>query len=190
MSEFPKAGFARLLKFFDTNTEDVVKLTRAFGLATKIHRGKLLNKNEPYINRPLRVALIMAEELFAAGDAMAGEQMRDIELVCAAILHEASDSIQEEELKDYGERVYSIVRDAAGQTSTEDRFAAMSKAPKDVKYVKLAERLDSARSMKNQMLRDKMLRFKDETQKHVMPIATATDDRIAFKLSLALYELK
>ena len=180
MSEFPKAGFARLLKFFDTNTEDVVKLTRAFGLATKIHRGKLLNKNEPYINRPLRVALILAEEL----------QMRDIELVCAAILHEASDSIQEEELKDYGERVYSIVRDAAGQTSTEDRFAAMSKAPKDVKYVKLAERLDSARSMKNQMLRDKMLRFKDETQKHVMPIATATDDRIAFKLSLALYELK
>jgi GTP pyrophosphokinase len=180
MSEFPKANFARLLKLFETNTEDVVKLTRAFGLATKVHRGKLLNKNEPYINRPLRVALILAEEL----------QMRDVELICAALLHDASDSIQEEELKDYGERVHSIVRDAAVQSNTEDRFAAMSKAPKDVKYVKLVERLDSARSMKNQMLRDKMIRFKDETQKYVMPIATTTDDRLAFKLSVALYELK
>lgn len=180
MSEFPAANFARLLKFFDTNTENVVKLTRAFGLATKVHRGKLLNKNEPYINRPLRVALILAEEL----------QMRDVDLVCAAILHEASESIQEEELKSYGERVYSIVHDSAELTSAEDRYAEMSKAPKDVKYVRLSERLDSARSMKNQMLRDKMIRFKDETQKHVMPIATATDDRLAFKLSLALYELK
>lgn len=179
MSDFPKAGFARLLKFFDTNTDDVVKLTRAFGLATKVYRGQLLNKSEPYVNHPLRVALILVEEL----------QMRDVELACAAILHDASDNIQEEELKGYGERVYSIVR-AAAQTSTKDQFEAVSKSPKDVKYVKLAERLDSARSMKNQAFRDKMIRFKDETEKYVVPIATATDDRLAFKLSVALYELK
>lgn len=179
-SYFPKAGFARLLKFFDTSTDDVVKLTRAFGLATKVHRGQLLNKSEPYINHPLRVALILVEEL----------QMRDIELACAAILHGASESIQEEELKEFGERVYAIVRSAAGQASTEEQFEAMSKAPKDIKYVKLAERLDSARSMKNQAFRDKMIRFKDETEKYVVPIATATDDRLAFKLSVALYELK
>ena len=134
-SDFPKASFARLLKFFDTNTGDVVKLTRAFGLATKLYRGRLLNKSEPYINHPLRVALILVEEL----------QMRDVELVCAALLHDASESMQEEELKEYGERVYSVVRAAAGQASIEEQFEAMSKAPKDVKYVKLAERLDSAR---------------------------------------------
>jgi GTP pyrophosphokinase len=180
MSDFPKAGFARLLKFFDTSTDDVVKLTRAFGLATKVHMNQLLNKSELYINHPLRVALILVEEL----------QIRDIELVCAALLHDASESIPEEELKEHGERVYSIVRAAGGQASTEEQFAVMSKAPKDVRYVKLAERLDSTRSMKNQMLRDKMIRFKDETQKYVMPIATATDDRLAFKLSVALYELK
>jgi GTP pyrophosphokinase len=180
MSDFPKAGFARLLKFFDTNTDDVVKLTRAFGLATKVHRGQLLNKSEPYVNHPLRVALILVEEL----------QMRDVELACAALLHGASESIQEEELKEYGERVYSIVRAAAAQAGAGEQFEAMSKAPRDVKYVKLAERLDSARSMKNQAFRDKMIRFKDETQKYVVPIATATDDRLAFKLSVALYELK
>ena len=180
MSDFPKAGFARLLKFFEANTDEVVKLTRAFGLATKVHRDQLLNKSELYINHPLRVALILVEEL----------QMRDIELVCAALLHDASDSIPEEELKEYGERVFSIVRASAAQASAEEQFAAISLAPKDVKYVKLAERLDSARSMKNQMLRDKMIRFKDETEKYVVPIATATDDRLAFKLSVALYELK
>lgn len=179
MSDFPKAGFARLLKFF-TNTDDVVKLTRAFGLATKIHKGELLNKTEPYINHPLRVALILIEEL----------QMRDVDLACAALLHDAHGSIVDEELKEYGERVYSIVRAAATQASADDQFAAMSKAPKDVKYIRLAERLDSARSMKNHAFRDKMIRFKDETEKYVVPIATATDDRLAFKLSVALYELK
>jgi GTP pyrophosphokinase len=180
MSDFPKDSFARLLKFFDGNTDDIVKLTRAFGLATKVHKDKLLNKSELYINHPLRVALILVEEL----------QMRDIDLVCAALLHNASESIQDEELKEHGDRVYSIVRAAAGQASTEEQFAAISKAPKDVKYIRLAERLDSARSMKNQAYRDRMIRFKDETEKYVVPIATATDDRLAFKLSVALYELK
>jgi guanosine-3',5'-bis(diphosphate) 3'-pyrophosphohydrolase len=180
MSDFPKAGFARLLKFFETNTDEVVRLTRAFGLATKVHRGQLLNKIEQYINHPVRVALILVEEL----------QMRDIELACAALLHDASDGIKDEELKEYGDRVYSIVRAAVGHANTEEQFVAMSKAHKDVKYVKLAERLDNARSMKSQMLRDRMIRFRDETQKYVVPIATATDDRLAFKLSVALYELK
>jgi len=180
MSDFPKASFARLLKFFDTNTDDVVRLTRAFGLATKVHKDKLLNKTELYINHPLRVALILVEEL----------QMRDVELASAALLYGASDSIPEEELKEYGDRVYSIVRAATASANTEEQFAAMSRAPKEVKYVRLAARLDSARSMKNHAFRDKMIRFKDETEKYVVPIATATDDRLAFKLSVALYELK
>jgi guanosine-3',5'-bis(diphosphate) 3'-pyrophosphohydrolase len=179
MSDFPKANFARLLKFFDTNTDDVVRLTRAFGLATKVHMGQLLNKSEQYINHPVRVALILVEEL----------QMRDVELACAALLHDASGKIQDEELKEYGERVFATVR-GCGAAGADDQYASMSKAPKDVKYVKIAERLDSARSMKSQMLRDRMMRFKDETQKYIVPIATATDDRLAFKLSVALYELK
>lgn len=180
MSDFPKAGFARLLKFFDTNTDDVVKLTRAFGLATKVHKDQLLNKNELYINHPLRVALILVEEL----------QMRDVDLVCAALLYDTPEKIQEEEVKEFGNRVYSTVRAAARKASTEEQFAAISKAPKDAKYIKLAGRLDSVRSMKNHAFRDKMIRFKDETEKYVLPVATATDDRLAFKLSVALYELK
>src|ERR671929_2453318 len=98
MNDFSKAGFAHLLKLFE-NTDDIVKLTRAFGLATKAHKGQLINKAEPYINHPLRVALILAEEL----------QIHDVELVCAALLHDAYGNTIEQDLhQEHGERVYSI----------------------------------------------------------------------------------
>jgi hypothetical protein len=42
--------------------------------------------------------------------------------------------------------------------------------------------------MKGQALR--AARYKEETEKYVAPLAQATDDRLAFKLSVALYELK
>jgi hypothetical protein len=44
--------------------------------------------------------------------------------------------------------------------------------------------------MKGQTFKDKVTRYKEETQKYVVPIAIATDDKLAFKLSVALYELK
>ena len=44
--------------------------------------------------------------------------------------------------------------------------------------------------MKHQGLKDSVMRYKEETEKYVMAVASATDDRLAFKLSVALYELK
>jgi (p)ppGpp synthase/HD superfamily hydrolase len=176
-----KAGFTRLLRSFDENPDDVVPITRAFGLATKVHKGQSANKAEHYINHSLRVALIIAEEL----------KIRDTALVCAALLHDAR--IPDDELKEFGERVYSILRAIdswAKEKASEEYFASMTRASKDTRYIKLAERLDDIRSMKGQGFKDKMIRYKEETQKYVVPIATATDDRLAFKLSVALYELK
>src|ERR671938_2008318 len=98
MNDFSKAGFAHLLKLFES-TDDIVKLTRAFGLATKAHKDQLINKTEPYINHPLRVALILAEEL----------QIHDIDLLCAALLHDAKECIADQDRKEEnGERVYYI----------------------------------------------------------------------------------
>lgn len=176
-----KAGFARLLKSFEDDSNDVVKITRAFGLATKVHKGQLY-QDEPYINHPLRVALILIEEL----------KMRDADLACAALLHDAQ--VPEEDLKEFGERVYSAVSalaaQAAGEKAPEEYFASIAKAPKDARYVKLAERLDKVRSMKGQGFKDRVTRYKEETQKYAVPIADKTDDRLSFKLSVALYELK
>src|SRR5215204_2449417 len=74
-----RAGFTRLLRSFDDNPDDVVQITRAFGLATKAHKGQHSeNKYEHYISHSLRVALILAEEL----------KIHDTDLVCAALLHD------------------------------------------------------------------------------------------------------
>ena len=177
-----KAGFTRLLRSFDDNPDDVVQITRAFGLATKAHkRQHSENKYEHYISHSLRVALILAEEL----------KIRDTDLVCAALLHDAR--IPEDDLKEFGERVYStlsVIDSWTQEKASEEYFASMKKASKDTRYVNLAERLDDIRSMKGQTFKDKVIRYKEETQKYVVPIATATDDKLAFKLSLALYELK
>src|SRR5918993_2837174 len=80
INDFTKLGFNRLLKPFENSIADVMKITRAFSIAIKVHSGQVKkgNKIEPYINHPLRVALILTEELYEY----------DIDLVCAAILHD------------------------------------------------------------------------------------------------------
>jgi (p)ppGpp synthase/HD superfamily hydrolase len=177
-----KAGFTRLLRSFDDNPDDVVKITRAFGIATKAYKGQhSINKYEHYLGHSLRVALILAEEL----------KTHDIDLVCAALLHDAQ--IPNNDLKEFGERVYymlSTIDSLDKEKASEEYFAKMTKAPKDSRYIKLAERLDDIRNMKGQTFKDKVTRYKEETQKYVVPIAIATDDKLAFKLSVALYELK
>jgi GTP pyrophosphokinase len=183
-ANFPKEDFARLVRLFE-NTEDVVKLTRAFGLATKVHRGQLFNKGEQYINHPLRVAIILVEEL----------QLHDTDLACAALLHDAADA-PEEEIRECGERVYSITQanmEPKGKLedrdkALEDYYGKIARASKDSRYVKLADKLDFVRSMKGQSV--KAAKYKEEMEKYVVPLANATDDRLAFKLSVALYELK
>jgi (p)ppGpp synthase/HD superfamily hydrolase len=177
-----KTGFTRLLRSFDDNPDDVVQITRAFGLATKSHKGQhSVNKYEHYIGHSLRVALILAEEL----------EIHDIDLVCAALLHDAR--LPDDDLKEFGQRVYSTLSAIDSwpkEKPSEEYFASMAKASKDARYIKLAERLDDIRSMKGQSFKDKVTRYKEETQKYVVPIAIATDDKLAFKLSVALYELK
>ena len=177
-----KAGFTRLLRSFDDNPDDVVHITRAFGLATKVHKSQhSVNKYEHFVGHSLRVALILAEEL----------NIHDTDLVCAALLHDAR--LPDDDLKEFGDRVYSTLRTIdswAREKASEEYFARMTKASKDTRYIKLAERLDDIRSMKGESFKEKVTRFKEETQKYVVPIAAATDDKLAFKLSVALYELK
>lgn len=180
--DFTKAGFARLLKHFETNTDDVVKLTKAFALATRAHRGKFLD--EPHIDHSLRVALIIAEEF----------QVRDVELVAAAFLHDALESVSENDVKEEcGDSITSIVlatADPKQGAALAEYYAMLARESKGARLVKLAEQLDIARSMKNYAHREKALRFKDEAQKHAVPLAQNTDERFAFKLSVALYEIK
>jgi (p)ppGpp synthase/HD superfamily hydrolase len=206
IDDFAKLGFTRLLKPFENSIGDIMKITRAFSIAIQVHSGQLKrgNKVEPYINHPLRVALILTEELHEY----------DIDLICAAILHDTlsrvekgnseNDAIRkraslEVRLKDgFGERVYGIVNTLAKPSAkSEDKervlgeyYRNIAVGSEDVRYIKLADRLDNIRSLKNATQKDKVLRYKEETQKYVVPIAEKTDEKFVFKLSVALYELK
>ncbi len=59
-----------------------------------------------------------------------------------------------------------------------------------IKCIFLAERLDDTRSLKNSRKKDKISRFKDETQKYFLPLAEQTNEKILLKLIISLYELK
>ena len=146
--------------------------------------GQHFNKGEQYINHPLRVAVILAEEL----------HVRDTDVICAALLHDATQASQEE-MQECGDRVYAIAR--AGmepsqqdgkEKALEEFYGKMARAPKEARYVKIADKLDSVRSMRGQAV--KAAKYKEEMEKYVVPLANATDDKLAFKLSVALYELK
>jgi (p)ppGpp synthase/HD superfamily hydrolase len=196
LNEFTKNAFAKLVKEFEENTDDVVKITKAFSTAADLHSGQSRDgSKEPYINHPLKVALILSDEL----------KIRDVDLICAALLHDIlqkgnnSDTDKLDQIKkNFGENVYYIVQTLTEHPSTNDNrqqslesyFQSISKSPKTLRVVELADRLDNVRFFKNAVKKDKAIRYKEETQKYVVPIAEQTDETLAFKLSVALYEIK
>ena len=207
MNDFTKLGFNRLLRPFENSIADVMKITRAFSIAIQVHSGQLKKgkKVQPYINPPQRVPHNITEE----------HNENDNHRVCAAILHDSlgidnrlgdsegtaerkKDSIEARLKNEFGERVYSIVSRLAKPSSKSEEkervlveyFKNISSGSQDVRYIKLADRLDNIRSLKNAIQKDKVQRYKEETQKYVVPIAEKTDEKLVFKLSVALYELK
>ena len=194
LNEFTKNAFAKLVKEFEENTDDVVKITKAFSTAADLHSGQSRDgSKEPYINHALKVALILSDEL----------KIRDVDLICAALLHdilqEGNNSEKLDQIKkNFGENVFNIVQTLTEhpsanenrQQSLESYFQNISKSPKTLRVVELADRLDNVRFFKNAVKKDKAIRYKEETQKYVVPIAEQTDETLAFKLSVALYEIK
>ena len=195
LNNFTKIAFTKLIQPFGENLNDVVKITKAFGFAANVYSGLFRNESqEPYINHAMKVALILSDEL----------KVRDVDTICAAILHDAIDKGKDvneivEELKvNFGESVYDTIRSLTEpKTNEENRekllvnyFDNISKGPKMPRFIKIADRLDNARFLKNNRKKEKALRYKEETQKYILPLAEKTDDTMALKLSIALYEIK
>jgi (p)ppGpp synthase/HD superfamily hydrolase len=195
LNNFTKLAFSRLIQPFGDNLNDVVKITKAFSYAAGVYSGIFRNEShEPDINHAMKVALILSEEL----------KVHDVDTICAAILHDAiekskEDSAVVEDLRsNFGDSMYDTIRSLTEpKTNEENRekllvkyFESISKGPKMPRFIKLADRLDNARFLKNDRKKEKALRYKEETQKYILPLAEKTDDTIALKLSIALYEIK
>ena len=200
-NNFIKTGFPKLLKPFEQSMNEVEKISKAFGLALRVHnnmtRKYQFDKVEPQINHSLRVALIVNEEM--SGD--------DSDLVCSALLHDIS--IKQEiskETKEYiknelGEKTLDIISffnkysnqeqsNKHEEQKIEKQFSRVKQSDSLIKNILLAERLDELRSLKNSRRKDKITRMKEETQKYFIPLAETTNEKILLKLVIALYELK
>lgn len=195
INENTKIALGRLLSAFETDFDDVVKLTKMFGIAAKIYTGRSrYGSKEPYINHALRVGLVLLEEL----------QIHEIDVISAGVLHDVldnkgHDTITVEQLDSQcGHNICDMVKKVTEPViGNENRdkllelyFQNISKCPKNIRYIKLADRLENIRFLKNMPRSESALRYKLETQKYVMPIAEQTDETLALKLSIALYEIK
>ena len=196
INNFIKTGFTTLLKPFEESLQDIEKITKSFGLAIKVHneitRKYQFDNVEPQINHSLRVALILSEEI----------KMNDSDLVCSALLHDIFDKNEPtQEIKDYikaeiGKKIYDTISffmkkaKKNDETLIEKQISKMKQANNYIKCIVLAERLDDLRLLKNSRRKDKISRFKDETQKYFVPLAEKTNEKILLKLIIALYELK
>ena len=195
LNEFTKIGLSKLMKPFENSPEDLYKLTRAFSVAFNMHAGisRNNNRNDPYINHCLRVSLILSEEICC----------RDITALSAALLHDVFEKTRNPSydstsfLADFGENISEIIF-TLSRNSEEERkaeylrpyFEKIASSSKNTRYVMLADRLDNVRFLRTVSQRERAFRYKEETEKYVIPIAQATDERFAVKLSIALYEIK
>src|SRR6185437_2254559 len=198
-NNFIKTGFTKLLKPFEGSIKDIEKITKAFGLAIKIHNENIrkyqFDEAEPSINHSLRVALILVEEI----------KIIESDLASSALLHDIFNKKNvTQEVKDYiktdiSEKVFNTIsffnkktknNDKTSPPSIEIQISKIKKSDMYIKCIFLAERLDDTRSLKNSRKKDKILRFKDETQKYFLPLAEQTNEKILLKLIISLYELK
>jgi GTP pyrophosphokinase len=199
INEFTKSGFSTLLKPYENSLIDLTKVTKAFSLAMKAHAGQYRNsgKIEPHINHSLRVALILTEEI----------KLFDVDLICAALLHDILEKKLSKQAdskgllrSEFGDDIYNTVStvtrpvlhdsDQSKEDILEKYFQGIAKGSKSVRYIKLADRLDNIRSLKNTFHKYQMNKYKEETLKYLVPIAENTDEKMVLKLSVALYELK
>src|ERR1700722_19679753 len=92
---------ARLTKISDLHEADQLK--RAFHLASRIHSGQFRDDGTPYIDHPIRVALILLDEV----------HIHDSDVLCAALLHDAMEDCPTFSLESleqgFGSRVRHIV---------------------------------------------------------------------------------
>lgn len=175
VSRTPKEKFEELMGATSSymSEEELDKLRRAYGFASKKHEGQLRKSGEPFIAHPLEVAIILAD------------LKMDADTVCAAILHdtvEDTDATPEEVESLFGADVRELVEGVTKITQievnslTDEQAATIRKMlvamNKDIRVIviKLADRLHNMRTLSS--LREERRIFKArETLEIYAPIA-------------------
>jgi len=154
---------------------DTQKLALAVALAAEIHQGQHRDEGTPYLEHPIRVARIAAQEL----------GFHDVDLLAAAYLHDTvEDAAQPAEVRrrireTFGERVLAIVEtltkspDKSIPKEERDReyHARLLAAPPEVQALKIADRVDNTRFLIHSPDSKKRATYLKETEEKYLPLA-------------------
>jgi (p)ppGpp synthase/HD superfamily hydrolase len=150
-------------------------LIEAVALAAEVHHGQCRDEGTPYLEHPIRVALIASREL----------GVTDPELLCAAYLHDTiedaanPEAIRHRIREQFGERVLGIVEtltknpDATVPKERRDReyHARLLAAPAEVQALKIADRVDNTRFLIHSPSSKKRASYLRETEEKYLPLA-------------------
>ena len=131
--------------------EDVERVRKAYRFALEHHRGQKRKSGEPYINHPVEVAIILAQNLRS-----------DVDTLCAGLLHdtvEDTDASLDELAELFGPQVAELVDGVTKLTNISVKSLSESQAlnlrkmflamAKDIRVIiiKLADRLHNMRTL-------------------------------------------
>lgn len=156
---------------------DQARLELTYCFAAQAHEGQLRDEGTPFIEHPLRVALILATEL----------NCRDADVLAAALCHDVLEDcpqIDDAQLTAViGERACGMVRDVTKRPVPEEQQAERDRAYMDAlpgltyesRLLKLADRIDNLRSVTLSGDLDKMRRYLEVSRAEFRPLAAQTN---------------
>lgn len=182
---------------------DKVMLAKALTLAEETHAKQSRkptreNRNEgaPYIVHPMRVALIITEEL----------ELREPIAVAAALLHDTVEAskgkvsiaqIEEQFGRPIAMMVSILTKPTFKETDKNEQeqklkiyHERITQASVETKLVKLADRLDNVRDACNLLDKGFQLRYLEQTRKFYLPIADNSDSYLYDELAIACERLE
>ncbi|MFA5137844.1 MAG: HD domain-containing protein [Elusimicrobiota bacterium] len=152
--------------------QDVLRKVRdALGLAQKAHRGQVRDQGTPYIEHPVEMTRILAQEL----------GIREPDLLIAALLHdvlEQSDVPPEDIRERFGDRAASLVlaltrhrQGAPGpKTSFKDYLLRVSRSGPEAVLLKLVDRWSNLKELGSCPDAEKRRKYLAETEEIILPM--------------------
>ena len=158
-------------------SDDAERVERAYYFAAAAHDGQTRDEGTPYIEHPVRVALILWQEL----------GVRDVDLMIAALNHdviEDSEDVDDALVRSaFGDRAANLVLDVTKPAAPPDGKGARDRAyldslpglDLDSRLLKLADRIDNLRSVIDGGDRAKARRYLIVSRAEFLPLAAMTD---------------
>ena len=159
---------------------------RAYEVASAAHEGQMRDEGIPYIVHPVRVAVVLVDEL----------GLYSPKLVCSALLHdviEDSEITREDITRIFDEEVGEIVwlLTKVEEVSLREYLSRIeAAADTGAAIVKLCDRLDNLRSVIHTPKLEKKRRYVRTTEEYYLPLAARTNHYLHDEIRRSLEEAR